>query len=132
MHAFEEHTGEVKLRLEAPTFEALLVEAGRALAELLTDQPPGPLWPPERVAVTAVDRPALLVQWLDELIFLSDTNKRVYVDLAVRSAGEREVVADVRGFAPPIVKTQVKAATYHGLALEERPAGWVAEVVLDV
>jgi hypothetical protein len=34
-HRFEEHTGEVRLELGAPSLEELFVEAGRALAELM-------------------------------------------------------------------------------------------------
>lgn len=131
-HSFEEHTSEVRVRLSAPTFEALLVEAGCALAELLADEAPGELQEEERVILQDVDRAALLVHWVDELIFLSETRKRIYSDLRVRSANEREVVADVRGWPASRVRTAVKAATFHGLKVEEGPGGFSAEVVLDV
>ena len=42
-HTFEEHTGEVLLRLRAPTLEEIFVEAGRGLAELLAGE--GYFWP---------------------------------------------------------------------------------------
>jgi protein archease len=131
-HAFEEHTGEVRVRLSAPTFEGLLVEAGQALAELLADEPPGELQAAERVELRDVDRAALLVHWVDELIFLSETRKRIYSWFQVVSASEREVVAEVRGWPASRVRTAVKAATFHGLVVTEGPGGLSAEVVLDV
>ena len=131
-HSFEEHTGELRVRLSAPTFEGLLVEAGLALAELLADEPPGELQAPERVELHDVDRAALVVHWVDELIFLSETRKRIYTDLHVLSASERDVVAEVRGWPATRVRTAVKAATFHGLVVKEGPGGFSAEVVLDV
>ena len=131
-HSFEEHTGELRVRLSAPTFGALLEEAGRALAELLADETPGELQAAERVELEDVDRVALLVHWLDELIFLSETRKRIYSDLRVLEAGERQVVAEVRGWPATRVRTQVKAATFHGLEVAAGPEGCSAEVVLDV
>jgi SHS2 domain-containing protein len=130
--SFEEHTGELRVRLSAPTFEGLLVEAGRALAELLADEEPGGLQEAERVAFEDVDRAALLVHWVDELIFLSETRKRIYSDFRVLSATEREVVAEVRGWPATRVRTAVKAATFHGLKVVAGPDGFSAEVVLDV
>ena len=45
---------------------------------------------------------------------------------------ERELRATIRGIAPPHLRTAVKAATLHGLTIEERPGGHTATVVLDV
>lgn len=131
-HSFEEHTGEVRVRLSAPTFGGLLAEAGLALAELLADEEAGPLQGPEHVALQAADRSALLVHWLNELIFLSETRRRVYSSFEVREATGQKVEADVRGWATSRVRTQVKAATFHGLEVKEGPEGYSAEVVLDV
>lgn len=132
MHSFEEHTGEVLVRLSAKTFEQLLVEAGRALAELLSEEPPGDLQEAERVAIQATDRSALLVHWFNELIFLSETRKRVYSEFVILAANERELTADVRGWPVSQLRTQVKAATFHRLSVRSEPDEHSAEVVLDV
>jgi len=73
-----------------------------------------------------------LVHWLDELIFLSETRKRIYSDFLILSATERHMVAEVRGWPATRVRTQVKAATFHGLSVVDGPGGCSAEVVLDV
>jgi SHS2 domain-containing protein len=110
-HAFEEHTGELRLRVSAPTVAQLFVEAGRALAHLLAEERPGELQGAERVVLQARDRPTLLVEWLNELIFLSETRKRIYSDFTVHVAEEQALVADVRGWPATRLRTQVKAAT---------------------
>ena len=132
-HVFEEHTGEVRLHLDAPELSALLAEAGRALAELMTDQPVRPsVDGPEEVRVRAPDRDALLVEWLNELIFRSETHKKVYADVTVLRATDTELVASIRGGEPERLKTAVKAATFHNLRIAERGGRVSATVVLDV
>jgi SHS2 domain-containing protein len=135
-HAFEEHVGEVRVRLSASSLAALFEEAARALAELMGAASGGECEAseaPVRVTVRAPDREALLAAWLDELVFLSETLKRVWTDVRVERASDAEISATVRGFEPVALRTQVKAATLHDLRVVERaPGAFVATVVLDV
>lgn len=133
-HAFVEHTGEVELRLWAPDLPALLAEAGRAVAELMLGEEAAPA--PEAVrrpvTVRAADREALLVAWIDELVFRAETDKAVFTRFDVRVTGEQEATADLHGVAEPVIKTGVKAATYHRLRVAVEDGGLSATVVLDV
>lgn len=134
-HSFVDHVGEVRVRLEAPSLPELFVEAGRALAELVAPEGGARARSraSEEVVVRASDRDALLVEWLDELIFRSETAKRVYPELSVESVSEHEVRAHIRGVEIEDLRTPVKAATLHDLHIEERPeGGYAASVVLDV
>jgi SHS2 domain-containing protein len=132
-HAFEEHTGEVRLRLRADELPALFEEAARALAELmLGDEPHGPPEAPERVEVRASDDAALLAAWIDELVFLSETRKRIWTDARVLRLEDRTLSAEVTGVEADALRTQVKAATLHDLRIERSASGVEASVVLDV
>ena len=131
-HTFVEHTSEVELRLDAPTLAALFVEAGRALAELMLGEPAGPETVTDQVTVTAPDRAALLAAWIDELIFRAETRKAVFTTFEVARVDEREIVAAIKGVAEPVIKTAVKAATFHDLRVVEEDGRWLASVVLDV
>ncbi len=133
-HELEEHTGEVRLRLEAADWPGLFTEAARALAELMTGAPDvkPPAGQPVELTVHAPDRAALLVEWLNELVFLSETRKEVLGEATVVSATANEVVATVRGYEPAVLKTAVKAATLHEARVDQRDGRWHATVVLDV
>lgn len=136
-HTWEEHTGEVLLKVSAPTAEELFAEAGRALAELLAGKEqltrhPAPDAGPEAVVVEASDREALLVAWLNELVWRSETHKRIYSEVAVESVDDHRLVAAVRGFEPSHIRTAVKAATLHRLRIAHDADQWHATVVLDV
>ena len=132
-HSFEDHVGEVRLRVEAPTLAGLFEEAARGLAELMAEGVSGK--DDERgetVMLQARDREALLVDWLNELIFLSETRKRIHTDVHVYRVTDTALEAVVHGAFPETLRTAVKAATLHDLAVRQSPAGFAATIVLDV
>jgi SHS2 domain-containing protein len=132
-HAFEEHTGEVRVHLRGATMGALFEEAARALAELMLGEGPhGPLGRAERVEVRARDREALLAAWIDELVFLSETKKRIWVEAKIDTLNDVELVGVVHGVTPAAIRTAVKAATLHDLRVRSLGDGFEATVVLDV
>lgn len=123
-----DHTSEVELEVRAGGEAELFAEAAAALGELLDA---GPGEPVEReVRVAAHDRGALLVAWLEELLFLAETEGLVPEGAAVRIVpGSLEGVVRGRRAAP---RPLVKAVTYHRLEVGQGDAGWHARVVLDV
>lgn len=130
-HTLEEHTGELKLRIEAPTLAELFAEAGRALAETMGPVNDGPLVE-KRIEIEASDREALLVDWLNELVFLSEVEKAIFQRFRVELPSERRLEASASGVKVERLRNPVKAATYHGLSVSEREGGFVATVVVDV
>jgi protein archease len=130
-----EHPGEVRLRLGAATYGDLAIVAGRALAELELGRAPGPAqgegaW--RELVVSGRDREAVLVHWLNELIYLGETDRWVGVEFAVDGATDTELRMRVRGVAVDEAPSRVKAATFHGLRITSVGGGVEAEVVLDV
>ena len=132
-HSFEEHTGEVLLRVVAPSLPQLFVEAGLALADLMAEQrAPSSRESPETVAIRAPDREALLVEWLNELIFRSETQQKIYDHIHITHLSDNELRAEIRGAFPERLRTSVKAATFHRLKIQPEVNGYSATVVLDV
>jgi SHS2 domain-containing protein len=127
-----EHTGELEIRLVAPSLVELFAEAGRALAEVMVGAPPTATGAARSVSLRASDREALLVAWLDELLFLAERDKMVYGDLRIERLTDRELAATVRGAPVTNLRLQVKAATFHGLRIVEAGDGFTATVILDV
>lgn len=130
MYRWVDHTAEVELEIEAASEREVLEEATHALADLLGI---GGARGNERrrVAVAAIDRPALLAAWIEELAFLAESEGFVatdVVDLSLSHADLTATVAGVLGTPPPLVK----AVTYHRLAFEPSGEGYVARVILDV
>src|SRR5207237_5037794 len=72
MYRWVDHTAEVELEIEAGSEEEVFDEALRALAELLGVGDPGVSR--RALAVSAPDRAALLAAWLEELVFLAESD----------------------------------------------------------
>src|SRR5690606_6053724 len=106
----EEHTGEARLGVEAPTLAALFEQAARGLADLMGAGGAQLEGGTERIELEAPDRDALLVQFLNELIFFAETRQCVYPDVKVEHVDSKHLVAVARGKVPPELRTLVKAA----------------------
>jgi SHS2 domain-containing protein len=125
-----DHTSELELEVEAPSAEAVFADALEALSALISREPAGPAGSRE-LRLEAPDRAALLACWLDELVFLAESEGFVADGVSSLELGERELVATVHGHRDNPAPL-VKGVTYHGLELERRGDGWHGRVVLDV
>jgi SHS2 domain-containing protein len=130
MYSWVEHTAEIELRIEAPTEEALLADALAAFEELVGGEEEGQ---PARhqIVVAAPDPATRLVEWLEELVFLAETEDFVPERAATIELRDGELHAEVEGRRGR-PSHLVKAVTYHGLDVARREDGWHARVVLDV
>ena len=132
-HELLDHTSELRLRVRAASLGELLGEAGRALGALeLAGRPADPSGHWREIELRAADHGALLVDWLNELLYLAETERWVPVEFLVEHADESAARVRARGVPVPRAPGFVKAATFHDLRIEEVPGGWEAEVVLDV
>ncbi len=133
MYEWVEHTAELELAIAAGSEREVLADALAALNELL-DPEPSPAGREHRtLTVTARDRPALLAAWLEELVFLAESEGFVAIALTDLKLSEdglrlRSRVRGLVGDPPPLVK----AVTLHRLLFERRGSGYAARVVLDV
>jgi SHS2 domain-containing protein len=125
-----EHTGELELSIEAPTEAEVFVDGLGALAELLGEEGGGGHARHE-ISLAAADRAVLLADWLEELVFLAETEDLVperVERLELGDASLRAVVEGRRGGPPHLVK----AVTHHGLEFRRANGRWRARAVLDV
>ncbi|MDQ4125751.1 MAG: archease [Actinomycetota bacterium] len=132
-----EHTADVGIRAEAVDLSGVFEQATLGLLDIVGT------WAPGREAgdqieleVEADDRGALLVDWLGEVLYLGDSRDAVVTSLDLTEVTERRAAGRL-GIAPRDEAayeggTQVKAITYHRLAVEQTDDGWSATVYVDV
>jgi SHS2 domain-containing protein len=129
MHEWIEHTGELELRVSAPSAAEALDDATAAIGEVLGQPQDEPVV--RALEVDAGDPPALLAAWLEELVFLAEEDRLV-------PEGARGVELEPGRLRGQLVARRgspsylVKAVTYHRLTFEARDGKWHATVVLDV
>jgi SHS2 domain-containing protein len=132
-HRALDHGSDLELEIGAPDLGGLLAEAGRAIAEvqLRKDGGTGPAGP-RSLDLHARDREALLVDWLDELLFIAETELWVPTEFELLEVDDRHVRARARGVAVERAPSFIKAATHHELRVERRGDELVAKVILDL
>ncbi|MEA2603702.1 MAG: protein archease [Acidobacteriota bacterium] len=132
-HRWVDHTSEVQLEVGAESLAGLAVEAGRALGLLMLRGAPEEVAGPARILeVSSVDRDALLVDWLNEILFVAETESWVPVEFTVEESSPTRLRVAARGVPVEEVPSSVKAATFHGLKVEEHDGSFRAEVIFDV
>jgi SHS2 domain-containing protein len=132
-HEFIPHVAEVAWRLTADTVPELYEEACVALGRMLVAEA-GDDGPAEERVLTfaAADAEALLVDLLNELIFLAETARWAPRAARVEHWEAGQLTIRVIGARLRHLPSRIKSATHHGLRLTTTPRGAAAEVILDV
>jgi SHS2 domain-containing protein len=131
VYRWVDHTAELELAIAADQERDVFEDALKALAELLGTAADAGGRDRREIAAMGGDRPALLAAWLEELVFLAETEGYVATSLEsleLDEHGLRGIVVGVLDDPPPLVK----AVTYHRLSFEREGSRYVARVVLDV
>jgi len=88
----------------------------------------------QKIELTAPDLESLLVDWLNEVLYLSEKNNCVYLGFKVLKFQKNPPFIEAVIFGQPI-KTkniEIKAATYHDLEIKKINNHWEGVVVLDI
>ena len=128
-----EHTADVGIEAGDSTLEGVFEQMARGLFEILGAWQPGPGEEVE-LELEPADNGGLLVDWLNELLFIQDTRDIVFTQLDVVGIDAQGLSATIgiKPRATALDGTAVKAATFHRLRVEERDGAWNARVYLDV
>jgi len=134
MKGFEEveHTADRAFRARGRDLRELLENAAQAMT-VLDEQGPGDgAQVVHEVEIQGADRETLLVNWLNEILYLEQTRAEVYDQFQVVEVGENHLRARLYGRRSTDRVTHIKAATFHNLQVKQTSGGLEATVVVDV
>jgi SHS2 domain-containing protein len=139
MHEVLQHTADIRIRVVAPTREALFTEAVEALMEAMRPTPPRSLADArddmsharDDVIVEAPDLTSLLVDFLGEVLLRCHIRREAYT-VARISLTHTTATATLEARAVEGFEDDVKAVTYHEADVRETDNGWTTTLVLDV
>jgi SHS2 domain-containing protein len=135
-YVYLDHTADVGFRAYGDTVEAVFAHAAEALFDVLTalDQ----IRPTHQhdLKVEADDLEALMVRWLNELLYRFETEALLFRRFLVNTVENGRLWASCWGetFDPARhgIKTGIKAATYHQIYVTQRGDLWESQVFLDL
>ena len=131
-----DHTGDVGVRLTAPSLPELFRQALLAFTEILTDSSTLNATAVEDVTIQADALDDLLVEWLNELLYRFEVRNLLPVDVEVQvSESDKVCTLTARIQSEPFtaarhpIKVLIKGVTYHQLEVHRTAHGCETSVV---
>jgi SHS2 domain-containing protein len=107
-----------------PLIEGSHVEHGRVIC---------PLPITRKVEINAPDIETLMVDFLSELLYLSDVHNEAYLDATIYEVTATHIKATVHGSkVKGFDVVEIKAVTYGELEIKQINDGWRGEIVFDI
>jgi SHS2 domain-containing protein len=132
---FIDHTADIGIAAYGADLKEAFANAAYALFSLMVDLEDVGAAICHEVEVIAEDRMDLLVAWLNELIYLFETENMLFKSFKIGELTETRLRSSCYGEKiDPLrhkIKTAVKAATYHMLKIDKGD-GFRVQVLFDI
>lgn len=137
-----EHVADLKIKAYGKDLAELFVNMALGLAsqqvispEKVEDLKPSGDW--EEVDIKSADLNSLLVDWLNEILYRSDVNEKIYIEFEIEdldppAGGPVKIKAKILGAAVQEKNIEIKAATYHNLEIIKNTGGYEVVVIFDI
>lgn len=133
---FTRHTAEIGLAIQAPNRSAFFKTASRGLVRLLLlKKPQGGRPARKKIHLQAASWEELLVDWINEIIFLIQTKRLLPRRLMIKIDEAQPILfAQIQAthHRRLALALEIKSATYHDLHIKHSKNGLKAIVILDV
>ena len=133
-----DHTADVGLRIRGDDLDDLFRTAAEGVIDyIVVNRDAVRVETRESLSLHAESTLDLLVAWLNELIFRTETQLRLYshFDVHIDADGlglHAEIGGESIDADRHILDHEVKAVTHHGMSLTPEGRGWLAELILDI
>lgn len=143
MHKFkileDEATADVAYEAYGSSLEEMYRNAALALFSLMTDLDQVEEQQTDLFVVEAEDKEALLLDFLNELLYKWDVEKVLFSSFSCETENTEngwKITTECKGekFDPDRheIKMEVKAVTYFDMKVEKKNGRWVGKVTLDI
>jgi SHS2 domain-containing protein len=138
MKRFEilDHTADIGLIVYGEDLKSLFENAGEAFFRLITDLRKVRRRTERRIEIGGETLERLMVDWLTELLYLHEVENLLFKGFKVESVGKEGLRARVKGEpfqeGVHVIKTGVKAVTYHQIEVRKENERWRAQIIFDL
>ncbi len=131
-----EHTADVGIEVEADSLEELFEGAAVGMSCLMLDIGKVRGVEEREVSIHASDLAEMMFKWLNELLFLFETEEFLFHGFDVCRIEGENLEAKITGenYDPNRheILDEIKAATYHMMEVSKKNGKWFARVIFDV
>lgn len=135
-HRLFEHTADMGIEASGDDLEDLFVHSALGLREMIFGESRAEPLEVRSVEISGDAEGELLVNWLNEILFLYETRGFFPDEFSIAEMKEGHLRGTIRGesFDPDRhgVEREVKAVTYHQLQVEKTDNGWHTRILVDL
>ena len=127
-----EHTADLSIKVSARELHSLFVQAAVGMTKLVGGMDTNSAIITRVITLQSADIETLLVCWLEEILFILETEDLLLVNAQVQLPSKTQLLSTV-GLLPAIERwKEIKAVTYNDLQILETSAGFEVTIVFDV
>lgn len=127
------HTADWALKVRGGDVRALFENAARGMVSLIGGQAAPGAEPIRReISLRAPDLETLLVDWLTELLVLVEEEGVIFNEISVSEVADLALRASVSAEPGGRFSKEIKAVTFHNLAIRPVANGYETTIVFDV
>jgi SHS2 domain-containing protein len=127
-----EHTADWSICVHGSTLRDLFVNAAVGMYSLMADISTLTPTIERELKVASVDVEALLVRWLNELLYHTEMNGEMFCEFAISSLDSTRIISSAKASRGIELKKQIKAVTFHNLKIVPANDGYEVTLVFDV
>jgi SHS2 domain-containing protein len=130
-----DHTADIGMIVHGKTPEQVFSNAGQGLFSLITDLDKIEPAITKNIDLYAHDMEELLITWLNELIYVFETEHLLLKQFKIEELTDHSLRAACDGQKinkKTEIYREIKAATYHMLSIENHAAGLTANIIFDL
>lgn len=130
------HTADIGIRARGEDMEQAYANAAKGMFSLITDLRKIRISLSRDISVDATDKETLMVAWLNELIFLFDTEHLLFKKFEIEELTDKRLKAKAYGEKVDVerhdIKIGIKSTTYHLLRVSREDDRYQVQVIFDV
>ena len=131
-----DHTADFGMQVFGSDSQELFTNAALALFDVITEMDVLKGLDSCNIAASGEDWPDLMINWLREILYLWNGKERLVKSVKILSLSENNISAKIYfdAYKPDrhIIKTEIKAVTYHQIQVKSSPSGWKAQIIFDI
>ena len=131
-----DHTADFGIQVFGSDSRELFINAALALFDVITEMDVLKGHDSCHITASGADWPDLMINWLREILYLWNGKERLLKSVQILSLSENKISAKIYfdAYKPDrhIIKTEIKAVTYHQIQVKSSPSGWKAQIIFDI
>ena len=135
-YEFIDHTADIGIRVYGKDLKELFANAAFAMFDIIADLEGMKTSVTVEIRKDAPNREELLIIWLDELLYNFYTKGLIFSKFEILELDDNRISAKAVGRHigenKNRLKTEIKAATYHELKIENKDNLWQTQLIFDV